>query len=332
MGWVTGDRKGAEAEELQPRTWTRLRRALRGGFETLLVVAVRAIVPALPRPWIRPAGAGLGWLVYHLARRERRIALANTDVAFGSGMTPDGKARLVRACFQNLAQTALDVAWFSRRTRERVQRYVKWDASFVEALRHVPAVFVTGHFGNWELMGQSTALGARSATSPAKSLGNRAIGRMLHRFRSTLGMNVVPVDGALRPLLRELKNGGIALLVMDQDTRTEDGGVFVDFFGLPVPITKAAAALGMKQGCPVVPVFCRRLDGGDYVVYARPPVTAPPGADEEGYTALIARSIEAEIRRYPESWVWVYKRWKRVVSWGDRARYPFYADVNDVRL
>jgi Kdo2-lipid IVA lauroyltransferase/acyltransferase len=319
-------------ERLNPRLLKRLRRRIRRGGEWVLVWVARAGVQALPRAWFLKMATALGTAAFRVSKRDRRVAFANLAVAFGAGMDAAAKKQVVEACFQRLARVVLDVLWFSRHTRERVARHVVVDPSLADAIRQAPAVFVTGHFGSWELLGQVIALQGCGLTTPAKPLASPAIGRLLNRFRATLGIQVVPVQGALRPLMREVKEGGIALLVVDQDTLPEEGGVFVDFFGVPVPMARSAAAIALKTGRPVVPVFCRPQADGTYLAYARQPVAPPPGDDGQAFTAAIALALETEIRRHPEDWVWVYKRWKRVVSWMDRQRYPYYADLDDVRL
>jgi KDO2-lipid IV(A) lauroyltransferase len=108
----------------------------------------------------------------------------------------------------------------------------------------------------------------------------------------------------------------------------EEGGVFVDFFGVPAPISNAAALLADKTEVPIVLAFCRREDGGRYTVYAQEPLMPESfkGLSADVVTQRIASRIEEEIRRRPDQWLWMYKRWKRRMPGFDVRRYPSYAD------
>ena len=117
-------------------------------------------------------------------------------------------------------------------------------------------------------------------------------------------------------------------LLLDQDTLPAEGGVFVPFFGVPVPIASAAAGLALKLRAPIIMAFCTCNSRGVYRCYC--PVVFAPGEIEgmsaEAVTVRITDALEQEIRRNPGYWLWTYKRWKRRLPGVDPSRYPFYAD------
>ena len=127
-------------------------------------------------------------------------------------------------------------------------------------------------------------------------------------------------------MLKVLREGKMVAMLLDQDTRVQEGGVFVDFFGLPVPISQAAASLSARLNIPVVLAFCRCDARGHYRAYSRAPLQPGPGESAVAFTQRVAASVEEEIRQQPGEWLWMYKRWKRKAPGTPPERYPFYAD------
>ena len=141
---------------------------------------------------------------------------------------------------------------------------------------------------------------------------------------------MIPMRGAVRGLLRALHNKKYIALLLDQNTKPADGGVFVDFFGLPVPMSTSAAILAERVNAPIVPLFCLERPGGDYLIYALPPfkVVASRGAGHDHIletTQKIAAVFQQEIEKHPDQWMWMYKRWKHIKPGMAAEAYPFYA-------
>jgi Kdo2-lipid IVA lauroyltransferase/acyltransferase len=285
------------------------------------------LVPRLPRRCVVALAHGLGRLAYRLARRDRRIAMANLDLAYSETLSAPQKAVIVRETFMTFALTLLDFFWFGRHTAERLRRYVEVDDSLKSCFRG-PLVAVTAHFGNWEIMAEIAALSGVRLASVYKPIRNPIIDGLLSGMRQRTGQRVVARAGALRALVRHLKEGGIVALALDQDTRVSEGGVFVRFFGVPVPMSNAAAALAQRLNVPILPVFSKAVGRGRYRCYARPPLRPDDlrAMTPEQITQRVAELLEAEIRSDPGQWLWMYKRWKRKQPGFDPARYPFYAD------
>jgi Kdo2-lipid IVA lauroyltransferase/acyltransferase len=306
----------------------KLWRNFRMTFEVGLFRLGLLIVPRLPRRWVLALARGAGCVAYRVARRDRRIALANLDLAYGNGLSGREKAAIARQAFTTFARMLLDSFWFGRKTAERLRRYVEVEESLAVWLRGGPFVGVTAHFGNWEIMGEIAALSGARLASVVKPIRNPSIDGRLNRLRQRTGQRAVARAGALRTLVRHLKEGGSVALVLDQDTRVAEGGVFVSFFGVPVPMSNAAAILAPRMNAPIVAAFCKALDHGRYRCYARPPLMpdALRSLTPEQITQRIAEFLEAEIRSDPGQWLWMYKRWKRKQPGFDPAQYPFYAD------
>lgn len=292
--------------------------------EAVLAAAALAVVPLLPRRAVVSLARMLGALAFLFARRDRRIATANLELAFGASRTAAERLAIVRESFRVMALVLLDVFWFQRRTAARLRRHVRFDPSYhSHYVPHAPCIIVTAHYGNWEVMGLAGALDGYPMHSVAMPLKNPYVDAMLGRARNLTGQQVVPRSGAVKSLLRVLRGGGRTAFLMDQNTLPEEGGQFVPFFGLPVPVSGAAEMLAQRTGAAVVFAYSA-VDGmGDYTVHCLPPLFA--GAGGAGITERTTGMLEAQVRRSPGAWLWMYKRWKFIPAGADGSRFPYYA-------
>lgn len=293
-------------------------------LEALLAAVGLALIPLLPRRGVVALANGLGALAFRLSRRDRRIALANVELAFSASRTEAEKRAIVRESFCGMTQVLLDVFWFRRWTATRLRRHVLFDPSYhAHYVPHAPCIVVTAHYGNWEVMGLAGALDGYPLHSVAMPLKNRYVDAMLAHARNLTGQKVVLRRGAVKSLLRVLRGGGRTAFLMDQNTLPEEGGQFVEFFGLPVPVSGAAEMLAQRTGAPVVFAYSSMDGKGNYTVHCLPPLF--PGADRCEITQRTTGMLEARISRSPGSWLWMYKRWKFVPPGADGSRYPYYA-------
>jgi KDO2-lipid IV(A) lauroyltransferase len=142
-----------------------------------------------------------------------------------------------------------------------------------------------------------------------RPLDDPLVNWVIERFRRRSGVELITKRQALPAMRDALRRGRVVGVLLDQNaSRTE--GVFVPFFGTPASTSRALAVLSLRTGAPVVPIFIRRADGGRHCVAADLPIPAPETGDVTDYTAAFNRSIEAAIRRAPEQWFWLHRRWK----------------------
>lgn len=269
---------------------------------------------------------GIATLAFACSRVHRRIAFANLDLAFGESMPKSRKSEIVRECLQTSALMFLDIFWFNAFSARRIKKYVSYDPLIDEYLQQSPLVVITGHFGNWEIAGLMAAVQGWPLLSVAAPLKNATANVLINWARRRTGQRIAKQKGAIKAVIRELKNGGLTALLMDQNTLPRKGGKFVTFFGLPVPVSNAAATLCVKTGASMIFGFCIADRKGHYRMEAFPPVRVGPDAlREEDVTQSIANWFEQTIIKYPGKWVWTYRRWRYVPDGGDISKYPFYA-------
>jgi Kdo2-lipid IVA lauroyltransferase/acyltransferase len=275
--------------------------------------AVSAGLFFLPRPAVLALGRGLGRLFFRLSPRHHRIAMDNLETAFGREKTARQRVAIARASFAHFGQVTLETIKFAHYSRARVL-----DLIDIEGREHLEKALAQGrgvlafsaHYGNWE-----TIVAALSSIGPfhvlARRLDNRLVDRRLTASRARMGGVIIDKIGAARPILRVLHAGGILAIVIDQNVLRSQA-VFVDFFGRPAATTPGLASFHILTGAPLLPVFSRPR-GRRHVWTILPPPEIPlSGRREEDVlkiTGICTKMIEDQIRRAPEWWLWMHKRW-----------------------
>lgn len=310
-------------------------KSFRKRCETVFTRFALWFIPNRSRRTIVVLSRCAGRIAYYLPFRLRKVALANLDIVYGARKTDREKRAILRSACQTFALVLLDIFWFSKNTRERIADYVTFDPALADLFQKKAQMCITGHLGNWELLGHAVSVSGYPLSSVATPLVNPAVDAYFARVRTVSGQIIIPRNGAVRAMLRTLKNEGKVGLLLDQNTRPEHGGLFVDFMGLPAPISDAGASLALKTGADILFGFCIPRRDGTYYVHTAPPIppqTASGATKDEQVqviTQQIARTIEQTILAHPEAWLWMYKRWKFVPPGAERpARYPFYAETS----
>lgn len=310
-----------------------LRKRARFRLETVLVRFLAWAMPRLSRRTVWRLGRGIGWLGYYLLSLQRRIALANLDLAFGSNKTGSEKERIARASSQNFATTMLAQFWAPRLTRETLDEVVEMDAEGLRLVRDLrakdrPIIFIALHYGNWELLGLATGFIGIHTTIVTKTMRNAGLERIFGRLRAQSGHDIVSSRHAGVKLLKALERGDCIALLIDQHVSLRAGGIWCEFFGAPVLTTSLMARLALRSGAAIVGGVAHPLgDGRARIVYG-PEIPVEPSGDNEADVQRITQQClqfcERTIRERPELWLWSYKRWK-VRPQQEMGRYPFYS-------
>jgi KDO2-lipid IV(A) lauroyltransferase len=285
-------------------------------LEHQAVVSVVALVRLLPMRAVLAAGMLLG-RAFHLADRpHRRLAIANLRAAFPLRSEQECRA-ITREMFSHFGRLLMALLKFSTMTPKEMMACVEFEGE--DRVRHAHALgrgvlLFTGHFGFWEINALVHALEIRPMAVLARPLDNPLLHDLLESVRGVTGNSVIYRRGALRKVLRALGQNQAVAVLIDQHIHTADA-VFVDFFNRPAATTSALAALALRTGAPVVPVFALPLPGGRFrMVYEHP--VDPPRADDpnaiQAFTQRCTDVLEMYVRRYPNLWLWMHRRWRDV--------------------
>jgi len=270
----------------------------------------------LPRPLARAKGIVLGLIVYLLFGRLRRVGMRNLALAFPD-MNHRDRRRILRGTYVSLGRQLAEVCLFPRYTRENVSQIVVYEGfeNFERAYaRQKGVLFLTAHLGAWELSAFAHSLQGHPLAIVMRSLDNPRVDRLIQSYRTLHGNRTVDKDDFVRGLLAAMRNGETVGILMDTNM-TPPQGVFVDFFGIPACTASGLARIALRTDAAVVPAFTvwdsklrkytLRFDPAIELVH-----TGDDQADIVANTAKLTRIIEEYVRRYPDQWLWVHRRWK----------------------
>lgn len=308
-----------------------IRRALRRPVELFFFRMGMIVVPLFPRMLLVGLIRFAGTVTYYCARRERQVGMANLDAVFGPTKTPGEKRKILKRSLASFAQTMADVFWFSKQTEKRTLKYQTFVPDSGPYFEKRAQIIITAHTGNWELIGLESGLLGLDIASVAAITKNKAVDELLNTLRQKTGQTIVPREGALRTLINRFRQNGKAAFVLDQNTPEEQGGIWVDFLGIPTPVSAAPALLAYRTGTEIIFAFSQPVSGGKYEAHTGP-VIQPPAYDKEQDQDAIVRTLTEQImevvgrqiRAHPESWLWSYKHWRRHAPGTESAHYPVY--------
>ena len=289
--------------------------------------------PILPRPVAMIIGRALGLLAYVLLPHDRRVAYANLDIVLGDTISRREKRRIVRGTFQNAGCNMAGLFWSPRLSRENIRRYVEVDESnrgwFQEIQnRGKGVIFITPHYGDWELMSLAAGFLGAPYTGIMESTKNPAICDTIARLRSLSGHTTVHPRFAVIKLFKALRRGETVGILIDVNARRGRGGVWLDFFGLKVFNTAAVAELAMRTGATIVFAASHPLPGRRIRIQFGPEIPVDQTGDKDKDVLTTSQRCLDECAKVilaaPEHWLWTYKRWKRRPS-REMGKYPFYS-------
>jgi Kdo2-lipid IVA lauroyltransferase/acyltransferase len=238
--------------------------------------------------------------------RLRRTALKNLEMASFAG-----RERITTGVFDSIARLVVSFARFPRITRENVHQLIRYEGleNFQKAHKLGKGVLVaTGHLGNWELSAFAHAYMTAPMHIVVRPIDNARIDVLVEQRRELSGNRAIAKNDAARGILRALAAGAAVGVLIDQNT-TPDQGVFIDFFGVKACAGSAFVKLAHHSGAAVVPGYALWSDKEDrYVLHFEPAVEMT--GDVLADTQSVHARLEAAIRKHPEQWLWIHRRWK----------------------
>ena len=295
--------------------------------ETAALIFGISWIPLLPRSAVVALSRFFGNIAFRFGNELKRVALANLELVYGDEKSPEEKEALLRKCYQHFALLVLDIIWFAFFPKPRLGKWFYWDDSTRVMFDDEAQLELTAHYGNWETLGQSFALKGAPIFSVAAPLKNASADKVFIWLRQRTGQVIIPQQGAARKLMQGLRKRHKLAVLLDQNTRPRDGGIFVDVFGLQAPVSSAPAALAVKTGANVVTVLAVPDAKGRYTVTVHDTLRANPDAEDPvaDLTQRMTDSVAKVIRETPQYWCWMYKRWRFIPEGADAKRYPWYA-------
>ncbi len=289
---------------------------MREALEYAFAWTLLRLMGALPRGMALGAGAALGAVAWQLLPNLRRTGMRNLELAY-PGMPAAERSRILRQLYRNLGWQLGEFCQMRRYTRENTRDLIRYEGleNYLAARELGQGVLiVTGHLGAWELSSFWHSVMGHPMSMVIRRLDNPRVDRMVNGIRCLHGNRVLHKDDFARGLLAAMKRGETVGILMDTNM-TPPQGVFVPFFGVAACTASGLARVALRTGATVLPGFLVWEAGeGKYVLHFGPRIPLIETGDDERdvveNTAQFTRTIEEFVRRYPDQWLWVHRRWK----------------------
>jgi KDO2-lipid IV(A) lauroyltransferase len=274
-------------------------------------------IASIPHKRIASIGRVLGILIYVIDVRHRRIVRRNLKFVYPEWPS-ERVTKKSKRIFQNLGITILEICqmmcFSGHDILDRVN--IKGEEYLLNVMhKQKGVILVSVHLGNWEMVPLFWPLYFKTPiTVVARQIQNKIINQWIHGLRTRFGSQVIYKDEALPEMTRTLRQDKILAILIDQGIKSSLG-IKIKFFNKYVTATPSAALLAMRCKSPVLPGFCTRNADGTFTITLEPPLilerTGNLSADLRINTQLMTDAIEKAVRKYPEQWFWVHKRWRK---------------------
>jgi KDO2-lipid IV(A) lauroyltransferase len=260
----------------------------------------------------------LGWVLYHAEKRHREVGLDNLKHAYADSMSEKERDEVVRGVYRHFCMMLMEILnlprklyWSTWRDWFVMEGHGPLLDLFMSGKR--PLIFLTGHYGNWEMAGYVFGMFGFPTVAVARTLDNPYLERYLRSFRERTGQELIPKSGGFDQMVEVLRNNRALSFLADQDAGQR--GLYVDFFGRPASTHKAIALLAIEHQAPVIVGVARRIGPGFRYEFFCADVIDP--AELEGsaddvrlLTQRYTSALERLIRQDPTQYLWLHRRWK----------------------
>jgi KDO2-lipid IV(A) lauroyltransferase len=288
----------------------------RAWLEYAPFTALHHVFKRIPLEAAIKCGAALGILAAKFDRINRPVAMRNLEIAFPRATIRE-RLDILIATYRNWGRVAAEWCHLGEFTAQNIARFVVPDG--IENLfraqelsnRH-GILLLSAHFGNFELLLRASSLYGFPLTVIQRPLRNPLIEAQISEARKQAGNTTLARTHAARTVLRLLQENRMVGVAIDQDVRR---GVFVDFFSMPACTTEAPAKLAAASGAALLPIFIvREGDAPRHRIVVMPPLEPPREALRDEAIRLCTQRFttmfEDMVRRYPDHWNWIHRRWK----------------------
>ncbi len=285
-------------------------------LEAGLFIILSMPIAILPFGFSIKAGELLGLLLFYIWGSRRKIAIENIKQSAVSSQQ-SAVEELAKETFKNLGRSAVEVIkiyyGLGRGLVDSVE--IEGAENFNRAkAKGKGVIFITGHCGNWELMAIVASARLSSNSVVARQINNPYVNGIVEKVRQRYGNTVIYKKGALKNIIKTLKQDGCVGILMDQAVFSDEGYI-IDFLGRGAWTTKMPALIARKTGAAVLPAFIHRTEKG-HIFKIYPEVELSDIEDKEKAviedTKRFSATIENYIRENPSEWLWIHRRWKRV--------------------
>ena len=277
------------------------------------IIQIMSYIPLGPGRYM---GKILGNIISRMPFRRLDVSLENIRSSLGRSMTDSEALTLNRKVFEHFGRTLFELAHIFRITDQNLDKYVVFEGAenLTLALAKGRGVFLlSAHLGNWEMITAAVSIRFGGLSAIASPQHSPSVDRLINEVRTRFGMEVIPKRNGMKRIISAIKHNRIVGILLDLNSHWSQG-VFVDFLGRQACTNKGLALMALKMDAPVIPGFSIRQEDGLYHILLGEEVklirTGNRIVDVEENTALFSRVIETQIKKYPDQWLWLHRRWK----------------------
>lgn len=280
-------------------------------------------IPRLSRPWVLRLATVAGRMAYWVDGRGRRLAYENLSLAVSEGgldLAGRSTRQVVLACYANFARTFIDLFWFAGRTAEQAREWIEIEGAepFEQiARRGDAAIYVTPHYGSFELSGLAVGFFGVPLNVVAREFQNRRLTAIFRRARESSGHTVHNRVGVMLKLLRMLRDRRSVAISPDLSVPPQGAATLIESFGIPASVTALHVELAKRCSVPIVAAVCEPNADGRATLRILEIFDPPQEETQRGsrrrrceMTQRIWDRFETLVRRRPEMWLWMYRHWR----------------------
>lgn len=284
-------------------------------IEYLFIRALILVLNVLPVQAALRFGDVVGFIAFSILRIRRRVSLVNLRRSFGDKYSAREYRRIALGSYINFARSMIEFGLAPKLARMNLATFCKTagQEALTERIRPDQGfVALSGHFGNFELIGSYLTYTGRPVDFLVGVQHNPYINRLMNRHREAFGVGLIEIGVAARGVIRALKQGRVVAFLSDQDAGSD--GTVVDFLGRPASTPKGAAAFALKTGCPILFGVDVRNGLRGHTFHFEGPLWGSVTDDKEDDIRRLTQSytdiLEKYIELYPDHYFWAHRRWK----------------------
>jgi KDO2-lipid IV(A) lauroyltransferase len=294
----------------------KIKKSVRDSIGYFIALSLIAFFKAIPRSTGIVLAKSLTMVFYALARNYREDTIRHLTMAFGSEKSPKEIRQIARDVFLHFAIAGVDAIRIPVYIEKDIDRLITTkNLHFLEKAHHDDKgyMLLTGHFGNWELMGAWVAQKKFKLHVVGAAISNQKLSEKIVDLRNRAGYINIERGRATRGIIKAIKDGFPVAMLIDQDTKAK--GVFVDFFGMKAHTPIGPAALAKMLDVPIIPMAMHLKEDLTYEIECFEPIRYIDTGDKEKDIITLTQKCtdvyEQMIRQHPEQWVWMHRRWKK---------------------
>ncbi|WP_024790783.1 MULTISPECIES: lipid A biosynthesis lauroyl acyltransferase [unclassified Lebetimonas] len=265
------------------------------------------IIKYTPMPFVDFLKKILLFSVYHLDNKRKKVICINLNLAYGNTLSKEKKEEITKKVYENFINNLFEFIELSFISKEELRKRIEFKNldKIKEYLNKGPVIFSGAHFGNWEIATSAIGAFVTPISAVVRNIDNPKLNEKIKRTREKFGVRIYNKKGALKKLMRDLKNNKSIGILVDQNT-AENEGVETVFFGKKVLHTPSACLLSKKFKIPIVMGFVEK-EKDKWIIDFKEIFYAD---DIKKCVDKQSKIIEEEVKQYPELWYWMHRRFK----------------------